>query len=179
MKGRLVDRWWTGEREQNVMIVRKRHEKHQRFQGQTVAPHVRDEGVGGSNPLTPTKSSRKSLRLPTSFTRGVIDEQESLIDATLAMVKRGGAEVGPTKRGKGLKLNGNRGSARFATLGQHARGKPFHPMGVLPPEFPRRLPHHPVQAILNLALLMLINGFNAITADKLYLHPWVVLDHTF
>ena len=33
---------------------------------------------------------------------GVLDEEESFIDATFAMAKGGGAEIGPTKRGKGL-----------------------------------------------------------------------------
>ena len=37
-------------------------------------------------------------------TRGVLDEEESFIDATFAMAKGGGADVGPTKRGKGLKI---------------------------------------------------------------------------
>jgi len=36
--------------------------------------------------------------------RGVLDEEESFIDATFAMAKGGGAEVGPTKRGKGMKI---------------------------------------------------------------------------
>jgi transposase len=36
--------------------------------------------------------------------RGVLDEEESSIDATFAMAKGGGAGVGPTKRGKGLKM---------------------------------------------------------------------------
>jgi transposase len=35
--------------------------------------------------------------------RGVLNEEESFIDATFAMAKGGGADVGPTKRGKGLK----------------------------------------------------------------------------
>src|SRR5512146_1745690 len=35
---------------------------------------------------------------------GVLDEEESFIDATFAMAKGGGAEIGPTKRGKGLKI---------------------------------------------------------------------------
>jgi IS5 family transposase len=34
----------------------------------------------------------------------VLDEEESFIDATFAMAKGGGADVGPTKRGKGLKI---------------------------------------------------------------------------
>jgi len=37
-------------------------------------------------------------------TRGVLDEEESFIDATFAMAKGGGADVGPRKRGKGLKI---------------------------------------------------------------------------
>jgi transposase len=36
--------------------------------------------------------------------RGVLDEEESFIDATFVMAKGGGADVGPTKRGKGLKI---------------------------------------------------------------------------
>jgi hypothetical protein len=34
----------------------------------------------------------------------VLDEEESFIDATFAIAKGGGAEIGPTKRGKGLKI---------------------------------------------------------------------------
>ena len=36
--------------------------------------------------------------------RGVLDEEECFIDATFAMAKGGGAEIGATKRGKGLKI---------------------------------------------------------------------------
>ncbi len=36
--------------------------------------------------------------------KGVLDEEESFIDATFAMGKGGGAEIGPTKRGKGMKI---------------------------------------------------------------------------
>ena len=36
--------------------------------------------------------------------RGVLDEEEGFIDATFALAKGGGAEIGPTKRGKGLKI---------------------------------------------------------------------------
>jgi Putative transposase of IS4/5 family (DUF4096) len=36
--------------------------------------------------------------------RGELDEEECFIDATFAMAKGGGAEIGPTKRGKGLKI---------------------------------------------------------------------------
>ncbi len=36
--------------------------------------------------------------------KGVLDEEESFIDATFAMAKGGGAEVGPTTRGKGMKI---------------------------------------------------------------------------
>jgi len=35
---------------------------------------------------------------------GVIDERESFIDATFAFAKGGGDEIGPTKRGKGVKI---------------------------------------------------------------------------
>src|SRR6266498_5978783 len=36
--------------------------------------------------------------------RGALDEEECFIDATLVMAKGGGAEVGATKRGKGMKI---------------------------------------------------------------------------
>ncbi len=36
--------------------------------------------------------------------QGALDERESYIDATFAFAKGGGAEVGPTKRGKGTKI---------------------------------------------------------------------------
>ena len=36
--------------------------------------------------------------------KGLLDEEESFIDATFAMAKGGGAEVGSTKRGKGMKI---------------------------------------------------------------------------
>src|ERR1700755_911575 len=54
---------------------------------------------------------------------GVLDEEESFIDATFAMAKGGGADVGPTKRGKGLN-HGDCGSSWFAALGQYACSEP-------------------------------------------------------
>ena len=36
--------------------------------------------------------------------RGVLDEEECFIDATFVMAKGGGAEIGATKRGKGMKI---------------------------------------------------------------------------
>ena len=36
--------------------------------------------------------------------KGALDEEECFIDATFAMAKGGGAEIGPTRRGKGLKI---------------------------------------------------------------------------
>src|SRR5580700_4923937 len=36
--------------------------------------------------------------------RGVLDERECFIDATFVMAKGGGAEIGLTKRGKGMKI---------------------------------------------------------------------------
>ena len=36
--------------------------------------------------------------------RGALDEEECFIDATFVMAKGGGAEVGKTKRGKGMKI---------------------------------------------------------------------------
>jgi len=36
--------------------------------------------------------------------KGALDEEECFIDATFVMAKGGGAEIGPTKRGKGMKI---------------------------------------------------------------------------
>lgn len=36
--------------------------------------------------------------------QGFIDEREAFIDATFASAKGGGGEIGPTKRGKGVKI---------------------------------------------------------------------------
>ena len=36
--------------------------------------------------------------------RGALDEKECFIDATFVMAKGGGAEIGATKRGKGMKI---------------------------------------------------------------------------
>jgi transposase len=46
--------------------------------------------------------------------RGALDEEECFIDATFVIAKGGGAEVGATKRGKGMKI----------ALGQHPCGEP-------------------------------------------------------
>ena len=35
---------------------------------------------------------------------GALDEEECFIDATFVMAKGGGSEIGPTKRGKGMKI---------------------------------------------------------------------------
>jgi hypothetical protein len=35
----------------------------------------------------------------------VLDERECFIDATFVMAKGGGAEIGATKRGKGMKIS--------------------------------------------------------------------------
>jgi IS5 family transposase len=42
--------------------------------------------------------------LPELRNRGALDEEECFIDATFVMAKGGGAEVGATKRGKGMKI---------------------------------------------------------------------------
>ena len=56
--------------------------------------------------------------------RGVLDEEEYFIDATFVMAKGGGAEVGPTKRGKGMKIIAIVDRHGFAALGQHPRREP-------------------------------------------------------
>ena len=63
----------------------------------------------GASPLSDLVQQRSSASSPDGFAnelrdRGVLDEEESFIDATFAMAKGGGAEIGPTKRGKGLKI---------------------------------------------------------------------------
>jgi transposase len=54
---------------------------------------------------------------------GALDEEECFIDATFVMAKGGGAEMGATKRGKGMKVMAI-GSSWIAPLGQHPRGEP-------------------------------------------------------
>ena len=53
--------------------------------------------------------------------RGVLDEKECFIHATFVMAKGGGAEVGPTKRGKGMKIMAIVHRHGLAALGQHPR----------------------------------------------------------
>ena len=52
-----------------------------------------------------------------------MDERESFINATFAAAKDGGDEVGLTKRGKGVKISRDRGSARASPLGQYTCGE--------------------------------------------------------
>ena len=62
--------------------------------------------------------------------KGALDEEECFIDATFVMAKGGGSEIGPTKRGKGMKNHGDCRSPWVAALGQHARGEPSRsPLG--------------------------------------------------
>src|ERR1700678_986861 len=56
---------------------------------------------------------------------GAIDESESYIDATFASAKGGGDEIGPTKRGKGVKIIGIVDRHGF-TLGGTHRGANHH-----------------------------------------------------
>lgn len=62
---------------------------HRRFQAWCQSEVLRDVLVALANELRE---------------RGAIDERESFIDATFAMAKGGGEEIGPTKRGKGVKI---------------------------------------------------------------------------
>jgi len=83
---------------------------HRRFQAWCQSEVLRDVLVALANELRE---------------RGALDERESFIDATFAMAKGGGEEIGPTKRGKGVKIMAivDRRSARLAALGQHPRGE--------------------------------------------------------
>ena len=54
--------------------------------------------------------------------RGALDEEECFIDATFVMAKGGGAEVGATKRGKGMKI--------MAIVDRH--GLPLSVLGSMP-----------------------------------------------
>ena len=56
--------------------------------------------------------------------RGALDEEECFIDATFAMAKGGGAEIGATKRGKGLEIMAIVDRHGLPLLGQHTRGEP-------------------------------------------------------
>jgi hypothetical protein len=49
------------DREQSATNVAKRDENHRYFKGSTMSRNVRDEGVAGSNPATPTSSTNKAL----------------------------------------------------------------------------------------------------------------------
>src|SRR5215472_13543693 len=101
--------------------------------------------------------------------KGALDEAECFIDATFAMAKGGGAGIGPTKRGKGMKQAAHARSATakplYATLARRAllcldsmaAPRP-RPLGILRPELPRlrtaRLPRCPLQAILRQVLVV-------------------------
>src|SRR3569832_2087167 len=62
---------------------------HRRFQNRCRNEVLRDEMTDLANTLRD---------------EGALDESECFIDATFASAKGGGAEIGPTKRGKGVKL---------------------------------------------------------------------------
>jgi hypothetical protein len=72
---------------------------------------------------------------PTNCASGVLDEEECFIDATFVMAKGGGAEVGPTKRGKGMKI--------MAIVDRHG----------LPHQHPRREPSRSAPRTIVLRLL--------------------------
>jgi hypothetical protein len=48
---------WRGRREQNATNAVERHENCRDFKGRALAHNVRDEGVAGSNPATPTNDN--------------------------------------------------------------------------------------------------------------------------
>jgi transposase len=48
--------------------------------------------------------TRTYLKIAGLRDRGALDEEECFIDATFVMAKGGGAEIGATKRGKGMKI---------------------------------------------------------------------------
>ena len=50
-------------REQSATNVAKRDENHRYFKGSTMSRNVRDEGVAGSNPATPTSLSSLAFSL--------------------------------------------------------------------------------------------------------------------
>ena len=56
--------------------------------------------------LVPRRVLRRALTDVANELRdkGALDEEECFIDATFVMAKGGGADVGPTKRGKGMKI---------------------------------------------------------------------------
>jgi hypothetical protein len=48
--------------------------------------------------------------------KGALDEEECFIDVTFVMAKGGGAEIGPTKRGKSMKIMAIVDRYKFATI---------------------------------------------------------------
>src|SRR6516164_5118437 len=107
--------------------------------------------------------------------KGALDEAECFIDATFVMAKGGGAEIGPTKRGKGMKimaivdrhglpLSVSTHSPLHATLARRAllrldsmAAPDPHSLGVPRPQFPRLcpacLPRYSLQTILRRVLI--------------------------
>src|SRR3974390_2464842 len=66
--------------------------------------------------------------------RGALDEEECFIDASFVMAKGGGAEIGTTKRGKGLKSMGVCDRPGFPpAVRPHGANPPEGPLG--PPLF--------------------------------------------
>jgi len=55
--------------------------------------------------------------------QGFIDQREAFIDATFAAAKGGGDEIGPTKRGKGVKILAIVDRRGPAVVGQHPSTK--------------------------------------------------------
>src|ERR1700733_2027485 len=55
--------------------------------------------------------------------KGVLDEEESFIDATFAMAKGRGRGDRPDQAWKRHENHGDCGSPRLAAVGEHARGK--------------------------------------------------------
>ena len=56
--------------------------------------------------------------------RGALDEEECFIDATFVMAKGGGAEIGATKRGKGMKIMAIVDRHGLPPCGQPSRSPP-------------------------------------------------------
>ena len=71
------------------------------------APAVLSELQNGSSPLSDLVQGLRGILMDIANElreHSGLDEEECFIDATFVMAKGGGAEVGPTKRGKGMKI---------------------------------------------------------------------------
>src|SRR6266853_763968 len=82
-------------------MIRLSDEQWERIRKQFPEEHIADDRPG-RKPV-PTRRVLEAVANELRD-RGALDEEECFIDATFVMAKGGGADVGATKRGKGMKI---------------------------------------------------------------------------